>query len=158
MYQCRSSSTCTAINFMLNLSDTLSICDICLQEEDTEMAADDKNQKILKYGVHCINTLTCLQFWEPCRAKKMEYCLLIGLIYVQTKIKKKFNLIHCADKIKKICADKNHQIWKFSDQPFDRTFTGPGHMQVIPHLPSFVLIRLLVVQHTSFHSYLNNFK
>jgi len=28
-------------------------------------------------------------------------------------------------KISKICADKNHQIWRFWDQSFDMTFTGP---------------------------------
>ena len=38
-------------------------------------------RKILKYEVLCINSLTCLRFWEPRGAKKkMEYCLLIGLV------------------------------------------------------------------------------
>jgi len=50
--------------------------------------------------------------------KKMEYCLSICLIYCVDKIEKKLGLIYC--------ADKNHQIWRFWDQSFDMTFTGPS--------------------------------
>jgi len=41
--------------------------------------------------------------------KKKEYYLSICLIF-------------CAAKILKICADKNHQIWRFWDQSFGMTF------------------------------------
>jgi len=64
-------------------------------EEDAEMDTDVKDQ----YSSTICFTLIPLDAHGSGSKKKMEYCLLICLIYiVQTKFEKKLGLIHRADK------------------------------------------------------------